>query len=91
MKRAIQIAAAVLAVATVGLWFAKGANPGWTKNQEQVKTIDPITEIEQVEWRKTFIPGLEVLGGGLVASGALAGISLFLSRKTKNKNQDPIT
>lgn len=86
MKRAIQILAAVLAVAVVSLWFAKGANRGWTKNQVQVKTIDPITEIEQIEWRQTFIPGVDVLGGGLAAAGTLLVGSLFFRKQTKQHN-----
>ena len=85
MKRAIQIAAAVLAIATVGLWFAKGANSGWTKNRVQVKTIDPVTEIEQVEWQDKFLPGLDILGGGLVAAGALIVGSLFIRKQTKQQ------
>lgn len=85
MKRAIQIAAAVLAIATVGLWFAKGANPGWTKNRVQVKTLDPVTEIEQVEWQNKFLPGVDILGGGLAVAGALIVGSLFIRKQTKQQ------
>ena len=86
MKRAIQIAAAILAVATVSLWLAKGASRGWTKNRVQVKTIDPVTEIEQVEWQNKFLPGVDFLGGGLMAGGALFVGSLFI-RKTNKQQQ----
>ena len=85
MKRAIQILAAVLAVGIVGLWFAKGANPGWTKNRVQVKTVDPITEIEQVEWQDKFLPGLDFLGGGLMAAGVLFVGSLFIRKSNKQQ------
>lgn len=86
MRRAIQLFATVLAVVVVSLWFAKGANTGWTKNQEQVKTIDPITEIEQIEWRPTFIPGLDVLGGGLAVAATLLVGALFIRKQTKQHN-----
>ena len=86
MKRAIQIAAAVLAIATVGLWFAKGANSGWTKNRVQVKTLDPVTEIEQVEWQNKFLPGVDILGGGLAVAGALTVGALFIRKQTKQQN-----
>lgn len=86
MKRGIQILAAGLAVAVVSLWFAKGANPGWTKNRVQVKTIDPVTEIEQVEWQDKFLPGLDILGGGLAVAGALTFGSLFIRKQTKQQN-----
>jgi hypothetical protein len=81
MKRAIQLLAAVLAVAVVSLWFAKGANTGWTKNRVQVKAIDPITEIEQIEWRQTFVPGVDVLGAGLAVAGTLLVGALFIRKQ----------
>ena len=85
MKRALQILGVVLAIATLSLWLVKGGNTGWTKNRVQVKTVDPITEIEQVEWQDKFVPGLDFLGGGLAVASALLGGSLFI-RKT-NKQQ----
>jgi len=86
MKRALQIVALSLALATISLWVAKGANTGWTKNREQVKTIDPITEIEQIEWRKTFIPGVDILGGGLAVAVTLLVGALFIRKQTKQHN-----
>jgi hypothetical protein len=88
MKRTLQILAVVLAVATLGLWLAKGANTGWTKNRVQVKTIDPITEIEQVEWREKFLPGLDILGGGLAGAAALIVSSLFIRKPNKQQTQN---
>ncbi len=86
MKRALQILAAVLAIATISLWVGKGANAGWTKNRVQVKTVDPVTEIEQVEWQEQFLPGLDVLGGGLAVAGTLIVGSLFIRKQTKQQN-----
>ncbi len=83
MKRALQIIAAVLAFTTVALWLVGGANPGWTKNRVQVKSIDPITEIEQIQWQDKFIPGLDILGGGLAVAAALFGGSFFIRKQTK--------
>lgn len=85
MKRALQILALVLAVATLSVWLAKGTNTGWTKNRVQVKTIDPITEIEQVEWQEKFLPGLDFLGGGLAVAGTLIIGSLFIRKQTKQQ------
>lgn len=85
MKRALQILAVVLAVAALSLWLAKGANTKFTKNRIQVKTVDPITEIEQVEWQEKFVPGVDFLGGGLVAAGALFVGSLFIRKSNKQQ------
>jgi hypothetical protein len=84
MKRTLQTLAAVLAFAVVVVWAGKGAHTGWTKNKEQIKTIDPVTEIEQVEWKKVFVPGLDFLGVGLFSAAALAVAARFI-RKTANQ------
>ena len=85
MKRSLQILAVVLAVATLSVWLVKGANTGFTKNRVQVKTVDPITEIEQVEWQDKFLPGLDFLGGGLGVAGALLVSSLFIRKSNKQQ------
>lgn len=85
MKRAIQMLAIVLALASVALWLAMGANTGWTKNRVQVRTLDPVTELEQVEWQDKFVPGLELLGGGLAVAGVLFIGSFFVRKQTKTQ------
>lgn len=85
MKRALQILAVVLAVATLSVWLAKGANTGWTKNRVQVKTIDPITEIEVPGWEDKFVPGVDILGGGLITAGAMFVGSLFIRKSNKQQ------
>lgn len=85
MKSVLRILAIALAVTTVGLWLAKGANPGFTKDRIQVKTVDPVTEIEQVEWREVFIPGVEFLGGGMIVAGVLLGGSFFIRKQHKQQ------
>jgi hypothetical protein len=85
MKRALQVLAVVLAVATLCVWVARGANTGWTKNRVQVKTVDPITEIEQVEWQDKFLPGLDFVGGGLITAGAIFVGSLFIRKANKQQ------
>lgn len=90
MKRSLQILAVVLAVATLSVWLAKGANTGFTKNRVPVKTVDPITEIEQVEWQDKFLPGVDFLGGGLIVGGALFVGSLFI-RKTNKQQQTQLS
>lgn len=86
MKRALIVLAVVLALLTASFWAVKGAHTGWTQNKQQVKTIDPITEIEQIEWREKFLPGLDFLGAGLGLAGALLVGSLFIRNQTKQQN-----
>jgi hypothetical protein len=81
MKRSCQLlAVAVVAVAALW-WLAQGANRGWTKTSVPVRTLDEVTGLEGITYRKQFVPGLDFLGAALLGAGALAGASLFFKPK----------
>ncbi len=84
MKRNLRMLALGLAVVSPLAWFAMGANRGWTRTSVPVKTLDAVTGIEGIEYRKQFVPGLELLGGGLVFAAGVAATSLFFrNQQTK--------
>ncbi|HWI55612.1 MAG TPA: hypothetical protein VNZ22_00195 [Bacillota bacterium] len=84
MKRLLLILALVLAVAAAAAWAALGANRGWTRTSVAVKTVDAVTGLEGIEYRKQFVPGLDFLGGALLGAGLLAAASLFFhNQQTK--------
>lgn len=84
MKRTLRILALVLAVAAALTWLTLGANRGWTRTSVPVKTVDEVTGIEGIQYRKQFVPGLDLLGGALLGAGIFAGASLFFrSQPTK--------
>lgn len=85
-RRLLLLAAAVLALGTVGFWAAKGAHRGWSQNRVPVKAVDEVTGLEHVTYEDRYVPGVDFLGGGLVLAGAVAGVSLFLR---KNNNSQP--
>ena len=72
-------------VAMLGLgvawWFFGGPNLGWTKTSEMVKSRDPVTDQEVIAWEKRFLPGVDFLVGGLLASGVLVGASFLRLRR----------
>lgn len=84
MKRVLQILALTVAFAAVLFWLAAGAQRGWTKTSTPVKSVDEVTGIEGITYKKQFVPGLDFLGAALLGAGFLAGASLFF-RKTKTK------
>jgi hypothetical protein len=88
MRRALHtLALAVAVLATLG-WLALGANRGWTRTSVPVKTTDDVTGIEGIQYRKQFVPGLDLLGGALLGAGLLAGASLlFRNQQTKHNEQ----
>lgn len=82
----IRIFALLLAIGVIAFWAASGADRGWTKTTVPVQKLDPITEIEFVEYEKRFVPGVDFLIAGIGASIFLFGTS-FLFRKPKPTNK----
>ncbi len=87
MQRTLRILALTLAATACLAWLGLGANRGWTRTSVPVKKIDEVTGIEGVEYRKRFVPGLELLGGTLAGAAMLAGVSLFLGHPQTKQNK----
>ena len=69
-----RIAPLVVARPVVGVWLAKGAHPGWTRDIEFREIPDPITGLVKMQPEETWIPGIDFLAGGLLASLALLAL-----------------
>ena len=86
MRRRSQQIAATLAVASVALWFALGANRGWTKTTRTHFEKDPTADNMDVPViEKHFSPGVELLGAGLFLSAALTGLSFAFKPKPNQR------
>jgi hypothetical protein len=83
MKKTLRLVATILIVGAIAFWAAAGANRGWTKTSVPKKTVDEVTGIEGVTYEKHFVPGVDFLGAALLGAGVLAGISFFVSAKSK--------
>lgn len=88
MKTAIRKLAIIVALASVAVWLVTGANRGWTKTSELIKTMDEVTGIEGITYQKRFAPGLDFLGAALLGAGILTAAS-FLFRKHNNQIKNP--
>jgi hypothetical protein len=82
MKCTLGILAAIAALAGVTLWLATGASRGWTRTSVPIKTVDPVTGIEGIEYRSQFVPGVDFLAGALLGAAGLGGVSLLFGHKT---------
>lgn len=80
MRIILRLAALFAALVTMVVWLFGGPNLGWTKTSVMVKTIDAVTEQDDIKWEKRFLPGVDFLGGGLATGAVLFGTS-FLFRK----------
>ncbi len=79
----LRLAALALAVATVGFWAAKGAHRGWSQDRVPVKQVDEVTGLEHITYEDRYVPGLEVLAGGVALAGGLWVVSFFLPKNPK--------
>lgn len=89
MKRTLLILAVVAALGAVFFWLATGANRGWTRTSVPVKTLDQVTGIEGIEYRKQFVPGLDFLAAALLGAALLGGASLLFGNKQRQTNTKP--
>ena len=85
MKRYLRTIAAMLMAGAVVFWAAAGANRGWTKTRIPIKTVDAVTGLEGIQWQEKFVPGVDFLGAAALGAGVLAGITLFVPRKSKQQ------
>ncbi|MGB7748044.1 MAG: hypothetical protein WBN75_12230 [Verrucomicrobiia bacterium] len=83
MKRTLRLIAMILLGGSIIFWAATGLNRGWTKTRVPIKTVDAVTGLEGIQWREKFVPGVDFLAAAALGAGVLAGISLFVPRKSK--------
>lgn len=75
--------ALVTLLATLGWWTTAGAHRGWSMNRVPVTLTDEITGIAYVEYEDRFVPGIDVLIGGLGLTALAWVTSCFLRPKSK--------
>jgi len=81
MKRLLRIIAAVLLLGSVAFWVATGARRDFSQTQREIKTVDPVTGLDIIQWQKDFVPGIDFLAGTVFVTALLAGVSFLFGRK----------
>lgn len=81
MKVLLRAIAVVLLLAGLGIWIVQGSHTGWTVTSKPVEKVDPVTEISYREYVEGFFPGVDFLGGVIVASAVLFGSSFLVLKK----------
>jgi hypothetical protein len=82
MKKTLRLMAAILLAGSLIFWTVAGANRGWTKTQIPIKTMDPVTGLDGIQWQKKFVPGVDFLAVALLGAAVLAGLSLLVPLKS---------
>ena len=88
MKRVLQTIALGLFVTTTGFWAFKGAHTGWSQNRVPMSKTDEVTGIVYTVYENRYVPGIDLLAGGVGLASALFAVSFLL--RPKNKTDQPI-
>ncbi len=67
----------------MGLWAVTGFGI-LTKTKVPVETVDPLFGTRRIEWRNTFVFGLDY-AGPVAAAGAVAGGALLFALRPRKK------
>ena len=87
-RRIIALSALLTLAGTVGYWVAKGAHRGWSQHRVPVSQTDEVTGIAFTTYENRFIPGIEILAGGVALAGGLFALSFFV-RTPPSANSNP--
>ena len=79
----VQIFGVTMALAGALFWLATGANRGWTKTRVAIKSVDEVTGIEGIRYRKQFIPGVDFLAVALIGGSVVEAGALLIRRQKK--------
>ena len=78
-----RILALVLILVSTAFWISTGSHTGFSKDRVEIQQVDPITQIEYVDYEERFVLGVEylVLAWGLGVTSF--GLSFAFRRKPK--------
>ena len=79
----LRISALVLILVSTVFWISTGSHTGFSKDRVEIQQVDPITQIEYVDYEERFVLGVEylVLACGLGVTSL--GLSFAFRRKPK--------
>lgn len=80
-RQALRLLACVILVAGFAFWMKTGAHTGFSKDRVEIEKVDPITQIEYVDYEERFVMGLEYLALSCAAGVGLFGLSFFFGRQ----------
>lgn len=72
-----------LIVGATAFWISTGSHKGFSKNRVEIEKIDPITQIEYVDYEERFIMGVEYLALACGLGLFSFGLSFAFGRRPK--------
>jgi len=79
----LRILALVLILASTVFWISTGSHTGFSKDRVEIPQVDPITQIEYVDYEERFVLGVEYLALACGLGVTSLGLSFAFRRKAK--------
>jgi hypothetical protein len=83
LRLILRILALFLILTSTVFWISTGSHTGFSKDRVEISKVDPITQIEYVDYEERFVLGVEYLtlayGLGIIGFG----LSFAFRRKAK--------
>ena len=76
-----RILALVLILASTAFWVSTGSHIGFSKDRVEIPQVDPITQIEYIDYEERFVMGVEFLALAYGLGVTSFGISFAFRRK----------
>ena len=67
----------------IGYWFFAGAHTGWSMNRVPFEQTDEITGLVYTTYDERYVPGIEILGGGLTLVLVFLGLTFLPFKSSK--------
>ena len=79
----LRILALVLILVSTVFWVSTGSHTGFSKDRVEIPQVDPITQIEYVDYEERFVLGVELLALAYGLGVTIFGLSYAFRRKPK--------
>ena len=89
MRSILQKFALFVTCAGILIWLIGGARKGFYAVTEEIRLIEPVTEMEYTENHDKFLPGIDFLLGGFILGGSFFLISFLFPKPVKSKTVTP--
>ena len=77
----LRVEALVLILASTAFWISTGSHTGFSNDRVEIPQVDPITQIEYVDYEERFVLGVEFLALAYGLGVTSFGLSFTFRRK----------
>jgi hypothetical protein len=81
LRLILRVLALVLILTSTVFWISTGSHTGFSKNRVEIPQVDPITQIEYVDYEERFVLGVEYLALAYGLGVTSFGLSFAYKRK----------